>query len=78
MKIVDRDGQILLTVEDVEFYLNAYDLINITQEYARTERDYFVLDMENLYNDVDRMSKWSLMSTIIHKIDKSVQYNAGY
>ena len=72
MKIVERDGKIKLSPEDVEYYRESYTRIVNAREYIRTDRDYFVLDMDNNYNDVDRMSKWSVMSTIIHKIDKSI------
>ena len=76
MKIINRDGKILLSAEKIDNYILKYNVES--QKFKRVNRDYFVIDLKPSYNDVDRMSKWSVMSTVIHKIDTSIKRYEGY
>lgn len=71
MKLIKRDGSILLTADKIDNYVTQFN--NVSKDFKRVERDYFLIDLKSSYNDVDRMSKWSVMSTVIHKIDTSIR-----
>ncbi len=73
MQLVKRSGNIKLTEKKVQDYVKIYELI--IDIYKRSERDYISLDFDKIASEYDKISKWSVMSTVLHKLDRSFRRN---
>lgn len=71
MRLIQRDNKILLTPQNVELYKTIYT--NVSSNFKRVDKDYFEIKMDPNAKVIDKMSKWSVMSTVVHKIDTSIK-----
>lgn len=72
MRIIQRDNKILLTPQNVDLYKAIYT--TIIPNFKRESKDYFEVKMDPNAQVIDKMSKWSVMSTVVHKIDTSIKH----
>lgn len=71
MRLIQRDNKILLTPQNVDLYKTIYK--NVSSNFKRVDKDYFEIKMDPNTKVIDKMSKWSVMSTVVHKIDTSIK-----